>query len=302
MKNVIILFMAALLLMLAGCYQYEEHLTINDDGSGILKIHFVVSTEYVSEMRAMFDAADKEIPQDEGEIFSMNTIFDRAAIEKNLEAGNCGLKLTGYNMVETEDTTAWDMEFAMADVNKVYDLNEALYPEKSLSDAYDDEDAEEPEIPAVFSKQDDGTWKYLRYLDNVAAANDAGDEEMYNLDFDYNYDYPADSENIYGMTEESVYDSELTPEDSQMIFEEAGDILYDSAMSEMSNDSMQAFMDDFMEMTQALLQFKMKFIVTFPGKIVDSNADEVNGNTATWELGMPDVNNGIPSMQATIQK
>ncbi|MEW5923722.1 MAG: hypothetical protein AB1746_07025 [Candidatus Zixiibacteriota bacterium] len=301
MKNILMFLMAALLLLLAGCYQYEEHLTINDDGSGVLKMHFVMKTDYIREMRAMLNAAEAEAPEDEGETFSMETIFDRAAIEKNLEASNCGLKLTGYNLVETEDTTAWDMEFAVADVNKLYDLNEALYPEESLSGMNnDEEDDDDTEIPAVFSKQENGNWQYLRYLDEVAAAND--DEEAGVYDYDYSYDYPADTENYEDMTEEPAYDSDIPYEDSQMVYEKTGDILYDSAMSAMSDDSMQAYMEEFMQMTQDMMECKMRYTVTFPGKIVESNADETNGNTATWEINFKDMNSGIPSMRATIEK
>ncbi|GEM_PF-3913626 len=253
-------------------------------------MHFVMSTDYIREMQAMFAAVEAEAPKEEGEIYSVKTIFDRAAIEKNLENCRCGIKLTGFNMLETEDTTAWDMEFTLGDVNKIYELNQALYPEEELAIGEDDMpvDEDEPAVPPIYSRQDDGTWVYTRWLDEVAAANK--DESAM-----YDGDYSA-------WMDENTIDSEMIYDDSDMVFGETGDIFYDSAMSMMPDDSMGAYMDQFSGMAESMMSYKMRFTVTFPGAISETNASLTEGKKATWEIGFADMNNRAPVMKAVIKK
>jgi hypothetical protein len=87
----------------------------------------------------------------------------------------------------------------------------------------------------------------------------------------------------------------VADEDSESEDEESAD-MDTSGDSEDAGDDMEEFgkaMEQMGQMMQAMTEAAQKssltFTVTFPGKIVESNATRVEGNTATWEYKLADL-------------
>lgn len=100
-----------------------------------------------------------------------------------------------------------------------------------------------------------------------------------------------------GLAEGGTGEVVLRPEGEGWFFEMTGvqnavpsdeGITDDPALEALGPEAGEALEEMYAEMAQALEGFEMRFSVTLPGSIVDSNADEVDGNTARWTFTFED--------------
>jgi hypothetical protein len=102
MKRVLSALGLAMLLIFAGCFDYEETLVLNKDGSGSIQMHYAVDKSYLNQMKDMYEqmAADMpelEIPDDPGE-----TMFNEEHIRQTLAEEQANVTLDHYRISETE--------------------------------------------------------------------------------------------------------------------------------------------------------------------------------------------------------
>ncbi len=286
MRRLLLLLMAVTLVGMTGCVTYNEDLTLQKDGSGIMKMHLAMNRQMVDQMQAMAaqfgDEGDEKGPLEE-----MQEDFDRDKIEASLKEAKTSVKLEAYDHQVTDDAYVWDMSFSFKDFA---DLN-AL--DQTLGDAGESGQGASQSSPgqAQYVKQPDGTWIYTRSLedtdedaDMMGGAGASGDEEMADDDTAGEYDAADDTgmaDESESMDDESGEEAEAAPdsEDMEEQMEEFG-----KAMEQMG-----AMMQS---MTAGADQMGFTFTVHFPGKILESNATRTEGNTAIWEFDMSQLQGG----------
>lgn len=290
MKVRVVLAGVVFALLAAGCLDYEETLVINKDGSGTVKMRYGLAMEYIKQMEAMSGAVAEMMAGmgdttggEEAGIDDIGQMFDREAIDAQLtQHPDYGLQLLEYDVKETDDARVWTITFAFRDINRLYGLYDILYPE-------DEGEAVEAgkgpdDMPAVFTEQPDGTWLFLRDLDEGDEAEDS--EEM----ADYPMTYPEDEAEQGGMESETDFD-DINPEELKAL-----------GMSDSMIQAMQAMQKMAQTMTEQAASKTIVFRVQFPGDIVESNATRVEGNTAIWEYSLEDFDKGKTVQRATIRR
>jgi len=287
-SGMIVLVLLALLC--AGCFDYTEHLTINDDGSGTLGMKISMDKAYLRAIEKMTREMATAFGTDTTDMDSPTANLSRSKIEEALAETGEGVRLISFDSSETADAKVWDMKFAFDDINQAYTAMAALQDEEE-SDMYGDSGEEvdsaseemQPEI--TFVKQADGTWLFERKFDDETGLGASMDDEL-----------GGESE-IEEVSRDDSDDEALVEDDSDMEEDDADDVSDDSDEAEMDDlaGEMAAMMGD-------LDKHMMTFSVTFPGEIVESNATSVDGRTATWKFKLTDTNGAMKGMRAVIKK
>jgi len=280
------------LVSVAGCVTYEEHVQIQKDGSGTLTMHMAMDRHLIEQMQAMAKQLGQE---DEDPLEEVRSDMDKGKIEANLAKSGSKLELTKYNEQVTDDAYVWDLAIAFPHYDDLKDLN--------LGD--DDAGEHDSDAPGQFTyeKQADGTWLYRRGMDEDEgdlmgsekaeedeSGDTAGDDSAWMEEEDRDEAAAGDSEAMAGEDTESAETGEADADTASGDMEEFG-----KAMEQMGR-MMEA-------MTAAAAKSSLTFRVTFPGKIVESNATRVEGSTAIWEYKLSDLEGGAsePVMTARIQ-
>jgi hypothetical protein len=272
MKITSLIIVMVSLLFLVGCFDYEETLEFKDDGSGTMIAHYELDNKNIDQMKKMYEEMakmmpDADIPTNIDEMF-----FNKQKIEETLDSANNGIKLVSYETSVNDKSHVWDMKFSFEDINKSYMIYEAVAPDDEESYAVEEKDEE---IPKLLTKQADGTLLFLRPFDDPAMGSETSD---YESEDDYYYDDYSDEDSEYSDSDE----------DKSILEEEI----------EEGVNEMEKGLNEFAE---GMLNHKIIFHVKFPGKIIESNAHSVDGNTATWEYGLEELDKSNIEQRAVIQ-
>ena len=283
MRRLLSVLVLIALAALAGCINYEEHVQIQKDGSGTLTMHMAMDRHMIDQMQTM---AEQFGESDSDPLEDVRSDLNRDKIESQFKETGSRLKLTKYDEQVTDDAYVWDLaiSFPHYDDLKDFDMGDG-------ESGHHDSDG-----PGQFTyeKQPDGTWLYRRGMDEGAKADipgsggamDQGDSES------------AEAGESPGMDEEDADGGDwesVADEDSESADEESAE-MGAGGDSEDVGEGMEEFgkaMEQMGQMMQAMTEAAQKssltFTVTFPGKIVESNATRVEGNTATWEYKLDDL-------------
>lgn len=268
MKRVLTLFAAAMLLLAAGCMDYDETIEIKKNGSGRIEMRMAMDTEALEEMKAMAGAFGAE-DQSPGDI-------SEDEIRKQLKESGSKAKLQKYKEYEKGGDTVWEIVFTFEDPSDLSGVGMGM--DGGMSNA-----------PFTWNKQSDGSWLFTRLLSPAA---------------------PGDMPGIGSQSGEEPEEFDMKEFDPEMMAEQMKKLQEAMAQMEEGGD-MGAFMQNMeklgenMEKKEAELKKasenrRFRFEVKFPGKIVDSNATEVKGETAIWIYRFEDMAGpGGPAGQLT---
>ena len=271
MKNVFTTICFLALLLLAGCFDYDEALELKNDGSGTIQMKFVVEKAYVEQMKQMYKQMAKMMPDAELPANPEDAMFNRGEIEAALAAEDVNAELLAYDISETESKKVWEMKFSFREWRDLYAVYGALSPE----DEHDEYTEETEPGQALLTKQDDGTWLFYRSFADVG-----GDDEYSAEESDYfNEDYVEESEEDYGGYENSD----------------------DSLMADQIEEGLEQLTGMVDQMAGEPGEYKIRFSVTFPGKIIESNATSVDANTCVWEYTLDQLQNSRPEQTAVFE-
>lgn len=267
-KKVPGMVLCTVLFCFAGCLDYEEVLVLNADGSATIQMKYAVDKVYLDQMKAMYEQMaqympDMEVPGDPADL-----MFDKAHIDQSLAAENSGITLLNYEVSSTDKAQIWNMGFAIADINNIEALDKALSPQEDQYEQY--EESEPVEEQPLLTKQDDGTLLFYRSIGDDIASGDLG----------------------FGGDEEGDYQGEE--------YDDSDDPL-SNALGEQLEEELGQFVEGLDDIADGMRDHKLKFTVTFPGEIIESNATSVDGNTAVWEYSLEQIQNDTPPQTAVIK-
>lgn len=282
MKNFVLVLSLLSLILLSGCFDYDEALVLNKDGSGSLQMKCSVSKVYLDQMQQMYAQMAKAMPDLDIPDDPRDMIFNRNKIDEALKAEDSGVELVKYEMSETDDMQTWDMKFSFTDLNRLDALDKALSPDEPGME-YQEEDLETDEEP-LLTKQDDGTWLFLRSFKDKMEAEAFGGE-----DGEYYQDEYGEYEDQENGDEKYSYDDEEYNEGSVL-----------GGISAEMEEGLNQFVEGFGLNAEEMGDHKLRFSITFPGKIIESNATSVDGNTAIWEYSLNQIENSMPDQKAVI--
>ena len=265
-----------ILLIVTGCFDYEETLVFNKDGSGSMQMHYAVDKSYLNQLKTMYEQMAASMPELEIPDDPSETMFNEDHIRQTLAEEQSSVTLDHYRISETETSKVWDMKFSFGDINDLEVLDKALSPPDEYSEQ--EEQAQEDEEPFLV-EQPDGTLLYSRSVSDDEEYEGSGGDDYYSDEEYGNYDegYDAGSED--------EYDDESEPSPLEVDMEQG----LDQLTGEME------------KMAEGMEDHKIRFVITFPGEIIESNADEVNGNTAVWEYNLGDLQGQVPDQRAVIK-
>lgn len=259
-----------MLLLASGCIDYDEVMVINADGSGTVKMHYAMSKVYFEQMDAMMQ--DLNPDESEASTGSPSNMFSKRDIEEALAGNDQGIKMVSFNYSETDSLYVWDMEFSFQDVNKLDSLSGAL----STSEG---EFMPSEEGHQAYDKQDDGNWLFTRSLGSDESP-DVGE-----------FQNPEDD----GDNPEEFDDQE--PQEESEGGQEGNEL--EDGMQEFA-DAMQGLGEQMQWMAEEMKNHKIRFTVVFPRKVIDSNATNVDGDTATWEYTLDKMSEAPPKLRAVV--
>jgi hypothetical protein len=272
MRSALLAILAGCVLVFAGCIDYQETITLNDDGSGTIAIRYAMDKEFLAQTEQFADSTS----EDESEIPS------EEEIRESIKSTKTSVELISYKESEDEKWKIWEMEFSfdrLSDFDRLgMELSEEGYTEGSS----------EPQ--RKYEKQPDGTWLFSYKMGSAGFGSDGSEDDMM---------MPSDSAYAEAMRqmqesmEEYEGDDEYTESDYE--YDEESE-MPDTAMD--FDDAMEQFAAGMQQMMAGASEAKIKMTVNFPGKVTESNATKVEGNTAVWEAGLMDA---PESMTATIK-
>jgi hypothetical protein len=270
MKRCFGLLVIVMLLLASGCIDYDEVMVINPDGSGTVKMHYAMNKIYFEQLDAMMQDLSPE--ESEASTGSPSDMFSKQDIEEALAGNDQGIKLVSFNYSETDSLYIWDMEFSFQDIHKLNYLSEAL----SSSEG---EYMTPEEGGQSYSKQEDGTWLFTRSLgsdENPDAGEFQNEEE--------------------GEENPEAYDDQ-EPEEESEGGQEGNE--FEDGMQEFA-DAMQGLGSEMQWMAEEMKNHKIRFTIIFPHKVIESNATNVDGDTATWEYTLDKMSEAPPEMRAVV--
>ncbi|MFQ5453841.1 MAG: hypothetical protein ACE5D6_06605 [Candidatus Zixiibacteriota bacterium] len=276
MKKLKVVLLLVLLVFITGCFDYEEVLEINENGSGTVQMHYTFDKAYLQQYQTMIEKISEQTGENTKPEPMGETMFSKGKIEESLKLGQSGIKMLFYEFSETDKAQIWDMKFAFTDLNNLDELGAVLFPDE-------EDESDTGESVSIMTKQSDGTWLFVRSLNDDRDNVSTGSENS--------QDY-----SMYDDEEENYPEEEVTyPEDLDL--SELG----------MMGDSMQELMAGLSQMTEQMKQMekdaakhKISFTVKFPGKILETNATSTNGTTAVWEYNLKQMSENTPPMRAVI--
>lgn len=268
MRSAILTVLIGCVLVFAGCIDYQETITLKADGSGTIAIRYAIDKEFIEQTEQYADST----AEDESDIPS------EAEIREGIKRANTSVKLISYKESEDEKWKTWEMEFSFEKLSDFDQLGMELGDEEYAGSG------DEP--VRKYEKQPDGTWLFS--YDMGSAGFGSGDSES---------DYEMADDSAFAEMMRQMEESADEYEEDEEYTEDEGYVDTDDEYADESEipDSMMN-MDDMMEEFAAGMQqmmagaanAKIKMTVNFPGKVTESNATKVEGNTAIWEGGLYD--------------
>lgn len=293
MKNLTVSTLILALLTLTGCFDYDENIVINEDGSGTVELHFAFEEAYLKQMEEIRRQMAEQMGMPaEDTIDAASGMFDKAEIEAALNTAESGIAMSSYEESVTDGVRHYKLNFTFDDINKIHFLYTAVYPDDEEDEygvthdeqyGYEDNPGEEypteENPPDIYTPQDDGSWLFDRPMDSDLMESDE-DEVFY-----------GDQDGEEGQTWESESG------------EEYGD---GGQLGEIDLDELKSAMEGLGAQMQGMAEqmgkeHHFRFTITFPGAIVESNATSVDGNTAVWEIRFDQEQQGFSSMTAVIK-
>jgi hypothetical protein len=280
MRRTAIGLLAAMAVTLCGCFDYEEDLVLNVDGSGTIRMRISMEEQQAIIATMVMAAAAHNKGEGSGEAAGV-AMFAKSQIEESLRTRGSKAKLIAHTLIVDEAYYVWDMTFSFSHVNDLAQVAVSLVPGSLLPT--EDSSWTKRELPPVltFAAQDSVSWLFTRPLGMEQGLGAWPD----NYDGDYD-NYSADS----GLTA-SPPESEL--EDSS----ESAEILGDT-----TDDSVRLLEESTSEVMAEMAQYKIRLAVTFPGRVEESNADSVSAGRAVWAFTFSEFAAGVPDLRAVIKK
>lgn len=255
-----IVFLLVAVVLVSGCFDYAEKLVIKADGSGQMTVHYAMDKEYLEQMEQMRLELVELLGGEDTAGGALTEMWSEELVRAALQEQGQGAKLLTYEESENETSRMWDMTFSFEDINQLHVVMDALYEDQEDEFEEDigaaDEPDETPEL--IYVQQDDGTWLFTRPMgdDESDIAEEFYDEEDAGYDDDFDDDYAEED------TEDASYEE----------------------------DDMSAAADEMTEELTAMFEgHSVKVEVVFPGKVIESNATHVDGNTAVWEYALTEI-------------
>lgn len=281
MKRIILALFVVATMMIAGCIDYSETITLNADGSGSIKFHYGIDKAMMQQMDSLSsslgDAGAVPGGMDED-------IWTKEEIETSLKKEHPGIKLVDYREFENDDWKIWEIEFTFDNL-ALFEVFSTVMDEAT-------EDAKQSEADRTYVRQDDGLFLFTHRFH----AADNSDMMAPPVDFS-DFDMP-------GITDESEdqYADESFGEDSETDVEYDDTTDYEQGIEELG-DAMTGLAEGMGSMMSSIGKAKVRISVTFPGEIIETNATNTDGNTATWEYsGMGLMNASTTDMTAKIRQ
>ncbi|UCD64157.1 MAG: hypothetical protein JSW34_01605 [Candidatus Zixiibacteriota bacterium] len=276
MKRILAVVALLTLSVMCGCFDYEENLVLNKDGSGSIQMHYAVDKSYLDQMKNMYEQMAASMPELDVPDDPSETMFNESRIRETLAMERSGVTLDHYEISETETSKVWDMKFSFGDINDLAVLDKALSPEEE----YESEESREQEEDEPFLvKQPDGTLLYLRPV-----ADDSDEDQGYGDDH-YSADEYADYDESYTTEYEGEYD----------------DNSYAGQLGKEIEQGVDQWVGEMEAMTEGMADRTIRFVITFPGEILESNAAEVDGKTAVWEYKLGELQGRVEPQRAVIR-
>jgi len=254
-RQIVIALVAAVVLGF-GCIDYAEQLQLNKDGSGRISMKMAVDDENYQLMKEMAEAFGEtgSAPMDG---------VDESRIRAVLKERNSKAKLEKYAESTRGGDRVWEMAFTFTGGDDLADIGAAL-----------DEDGD-PSAPFTYEKQPDGTWLYRRDLEmDEDEASVVVDMKADELGLPAGIGEGFDPENFD--TEEFAKNMEKQMEQLQKMAQkmESMEPRLEERKASIEEDSKNR---------------SVRFAVTFPGEVIESNATKVEGKTAVWEYTLVDM-------------
>ena len=248
--------------MLAGCFDYQETMVLNKDGSGTLAMRLGMQKSMLDGMKAMTQAFSQEEDQPAAD----EPFISKEAIEKNLAKSKAGVKLLDYKESVDGEMQVWDITYSFEN------LNDVQYITESLNDDFDAMADMGEAVDSSMGEEEGMTDENMPELRLFVRGMDTGDGMM---------GMPAGGE----MDDETEGYEEESAESHD---ESAGEMKKDEAMPDSAGD-MSGMMEGMDKLAQTMSKYGIKLTVKFPGKVIESNATTIDGNTATWEYKLSDM-------------
>ena len=263
--------MAVSILLMAGCFDYEQNMILKSDGSGTVKVSYIVEKAYLDQIKKMSEAMAKQSGGSVKPTDPAETMFSKSEIEKTLKTHDSGIKMLSHEMSETDYSRKWDMEFSFADVNKLDVLADALTGDSEDYNLSDD-------TGSIYVRQPDGTWLYSQpFMEDDDSGGDGEEYGYEESEEDYQEDYPEE------------YSDEYDEDDiSDLNMEGAG-------------EAMEKWSEDMKDLVESMASHKIRVAIEFPGDVVESNATSVEGKTAVWEYTLEQMPNAPKELIAVIK-
>jgi hypothetical protein len=281
MKRILLALFAVAAMLLAGCIDYEETITLNDDGSGTIKFHYGIDKMMMQQMDSLSssfgDAGASPGGMDED-------IWTKEEIKTALKKKHPGIKLIDYREFEDEDWKIWELEFTF----------ESLAEFEAFSTVMDSvkEEAKESEADRTYVRQDDGSWLFTHRF------HSADDSDMMAPPADFS---DFDMQGTTGESKDQPVD-ESSGEDTEAAIQ-SDDTTGSEQGLEKFGDAMTGLSEGMGSMMSSIGKAKVRISVTFPGEIVETNATSTEGKTAIWEYsGMGLMNASSVDMTAKIRQ
>ena len=152
MRRIFALFLAAALLSLAGCVNYQETVKLDKSGSGTIAMHYAFNKALMDKLQEVSKqlGEDAEVPGADVE-----DMLDRKSLEDRLKKAKSNLKLVNYQNKTTEDEYVYEVTLSFKNPKDLGDLGKVL----------SSKGGNQTPGAVTFVKQDEGTWLYTRSLE-----------------------------------------------------------------------------------------------------------------------------------------
>lgn len=283
MRLRIAFLLAGLLALGFGCMDYNEVLVLKKDGSGSMSMRLAVDKEARAEMEKMAgDMAEAfgGMGDMEEQMKDPFASLDEKRIRARLAEKKSNAELKRYKQYDKGQDEVTEMEIAFSNSDDLRDLAFAMA---------DEEGAAAAEVPFTYDKGGDGLWHFTRNqgaghgdMGMPGAAGGGMPGGMTGMPGVS----PGDAPKVPGLP--SGFDpsklAEMSDDEREkMVADMMKGLQENLGNMEENAEGMQARMEE------SIKGRKIRFEVRFPGKVVDSNATSVDGNTAVWEYALADM-------------
>jgi hypothetical protein len=278
MKKFVCTLTVLSLVTLAGCLEYKEEVKLNKDGSGSTHLRFAVNQAYLQQMEEMSKMMAQMSGGDAEPVELPSIVSSEEKIRAFFKEIKSGAQLDSYEVSETDNSRVWNLSFTFSNLLELDYINASVF--QSEDDDMGEDSLSADHQPTVsFVKQDNGAWLFTRTM----PENDIPGDDM---DMGMNDGYPA------GEYDDGEYADESSVEED------------DEESSEFGAE-IEKGLGKFVEGIEQAVGGQNKPVftlsVTFAGEVIESNATDVAGNTATWAFTMEQISAQLTTMTATVK-